>query len=70
MIGVLKQGYRVRVTRANAMPGFQPGEVGTLKGGPFPASMGGYYYLVRMDKDEVDGDPIVFLAEEIEVVDQ
>jgi len=32
--------------------------------------MGGYYYLVRMDKDNVAGGPIVFMAEEIEIADK
>lgn len=65
MNGKLKPGMRVRVTTANAMPGFRPGDTGTLKEGPYPSAIGGHYYVVQMDND-VGGGPAIFMAEEIE----
>ena len=64
----LNLGDRVRVTSANTMPGYQPGDAGTVKDGPHPAANGGHYYIVHMDND-VGGSPIVFMTEEIEVAD-
>jgi len=64
----LKSGERVRITSANNMPGFHPGDLGTIKEGPYPAPQGGEYYIVQMDKD-VGSGPTIFLAEEIESSD-
>jgi hypothetical protein len=63
----LKAGDRVRITSANAMPGYRLGDTGTVDHGPCPAATGDHYYVVQMD-DDGDG-PVIFLAEEIESVD-
>lgn len=58
----------MRVTRANAMPSYEPGDTGTIKEGPYPAPHGGDYYIVQMDHDAGSG-PTIFMAEEIELAD-
>jgi hypothetical protein len=62
----LKPGDRVRVTSANALPGYRPGDTGTVKDGPWPGVVCDYY-AVQMDNK--GDDPVVFLAGEIEPVD-
>jgi hypothetical protein len=62
----LSRGDRVRLTTANSMLGFKPGEEGTIKQGPYPALAGGHYYIVQMDND-AGGGPTIFLEEEIEL---
>lgn len=64
----LKPGQRVRVSRANTLPSYQPGDSGTIKEGPYPAPHGGHYYIVQMGQDTGIG-PAIFLAEEIEGAD-
>ena len=61
----MKPGDRVRLTTANTMPGYGPGDEGTIKQGPHPAPAGGHYYVVQMDHDAGSG-PVIFLSEEIE----
>jgi hypothetical protein len=60
----LRKGVRVRVTRANRLPGYEAGDKGTIFRGP--NGLGGErHYLVTMNKD----DPprlVIFAEDEIE----
>ncbi len=60
----LKSGDRIRVTGIKNVPGFRPGDTGTVKDGPHPMTAGGHYYIVQMDKKGEES--ILFRAEEIE----
>jgi hypothetical protein len=66
MSRTLQAGDRVRVTVRNRVPGYQPGDKGTLLRGPRTADGDPPYYIVMMDKDGLQGTGIVFAADEIE----
>ena len=61
----LRQGDVVRVTKANRMQRYQPGDKGMIVMGPKGLGSGQLYYLVMMYKD----DPqriVIFTEDEIE----
>ena len=61
----LHKGDVVRVTRANRMSRYEPGDKGMIVMGPKGLGSGRLYYLVLMDKD----DPlhlVIFTDDEIE----
>ena len=61
----LRQGDVVRVTKANRMQRYQPGDKGMIVMGPKGLGSARLYYLVVMDKD----DPlhfVIFTVDEIE----
>ncbi len=60
-----KQGDRVRVTAANQVPGYQPGDKGTVVW-EVRSTVQGKLYAVMMDKDDPQGTCPVFSAAEIE----
>ena len=62
---LFKRGYRVRITRYNRMPRYQPGDQGEIIQGPHALGGRDGYYLVVMDKD----DPprlLILMEDEIE----
>jgi hypothetical protein len=64
----LKPGDRVRLTSADTMSGFSPGDEGTSKQGPHPAPVGGHYDIVQMDND-IDSGPAIVITDEFEPAD-
>jgi hypothetical protein len=63
----LKPGDRVRVTAANRLPGYHPGDTGRiLKVVPNPAGGSLPSYTVAMDKNSPSAEPAIFAADEIE----
>ena len=61
----LRQGDVVRVTKANRMQRYQPGDKGMIVMGPKGLGSARFYYLVTMHKD----DPlriVIFTEDEIE----
>jgi hypothetical protein len=67
MCADLKPGDRVRLTSANRLPGYHPGERGRVvgvvsnpAGGSLPC------YAVAMDKNGPSAGPALFAADEIE----
>jgi hypothetical protein len=65
MRGELKAGDSVRVTVRNRIAGFPPGDKGTVLHAASSAA-GGRYYLVAMDKGELDSTGVIFTEGEIE----
>ena len=63
----LKLGDRVRVTRANRLPGYHTGDRGTILG-VVPNPIGGTNpsYTVAMDKNSPSAEPALFAEDEIE----
>ena len=61
----LERGDRVRITSMNSVPGYWPGEKGTVIWGPNEAG-GVIYYVVVMDHSP-NCRPRVFKSGEIEV---
>jgi hypothetical protein len=61
----LKPGDPVRVTTANIMPGYRPGEKGTVLWGPIFQDSCEPYYIVAMGKEDATTS-IIFGANEIE----
>jgi hypothetical protein len=63
----LKLGDRVRVTRANRLPGYHPGDRGSILG-VVPNPIGGITpsYTVAMDKNSPSAEPALFAEDEIE----
>jgi hypothetical protein len=59
----LKPGDRVQVTKANRVPGYQPGDMGTLL---WVAGAEGEvnHFVVVMDRD-TEQPPVVFTVDEI-----
>jgi hypothetical protein len=64
----LKLGDRVRVTRANRLPGYHPGDRGRIVG-VVPNPIGGTTprYTVAMDKNSPSAEPALFAEGEIEL---
>jgi hypothetical protein len=62
----LKVGNRVRVTAANCVPGYYPGERGTILRTPPPGATVIPYFIVAMDKDRPGTAGVVFAEHEIE----
>lgn len=62
-----KTGDRVRVVTRNFEPDYQVGDTGTVESGPQALPSGGFYYVVRMDRDGPDAKGNVFVAGEIEL---
>jgi hypothetical protein len=54
MSGELKAGDRLRVTARIRVPGYRPGDKGTVVSGPHLRPSGARYYIARMDKDHPD----------------
>jgi hypothetical protein len=69
MSRTLKPGDRVRVTHSNRVPGYPPGEKGTVIQGLEPPCDDDPYlpcYVVHMDKDGPTKN-VIFRADEIEL---
>jgi hypothetical protein len=66
MSRTLNAGDRVRVTVRNRVPGFQPGDKGTILSGPKSPDVDPPYYIVVMDKDGLQRTGVVFAADEVE----
>jgi hypothetical protein len=62
----LQPGDRVRVTVANRVPGYQPGDRGTVQRAVISTATGVSHYLVMMDKDDPAKSGGVFAGDEIE----
>ena len=62
----LKPGDRVRVTVRNRMPGYQPGDKGTVMRETEVGPSRQRYYTVAMDKDDPAKGGVVFRFDEIE----
>ena len=62
----LKLGDRVRVTRANRLPGYHPGDRGRIVG-VVPNPIGGTNpsYTVAMDKNGPSAEPALLAEDEI-----
>ena len=67
MSGALKPGDRVRLTSANRLPGYRPGDRGTVVG-VVPNPVGGSLpcYAVAMDKNSPSAVPALLAEDEIE----
>jgi hypothetical protein len=63
----LRPGDRVRVTGANRMHSFSPGDKGTVLRGGMTGIDGRRYYVVSMRKAGATGTTVVFADEEIEL---
>jgi hypothetical protein len=63
----LKPGDRVRVTVRNRMPGYQPGDKGTVMRETEVGPNRQRYYTVAMDKDDPSQSWAVFTEDEIEL---
>jgi hypothetical protein len=61
----LKAGDRLRVTARARVPGYQPGDKGTVVSGPHLRPSGGSYYIARMDRDPA-GMRVIFADDEVE----
>jgi hypothetical protein len=66
MSRTLNAGDRVRVTVRNRVPGFKPGDKGTILSGPRSPDGDPPYYIVVMDRDGLQRTGVVFAADEIE----
>ena len=66
MSGALKPGDRVRLTSANRLPGYRPGDRGTVVRTSPPASTSVPYFIVAMDKYRPRTGRVVFTGHEIE----
>jgi hypothetical protein len=65
MSRALKPGQRVHVTVRNRLAVFQPGDKGMILHAASSA-VGVRYYLVAMDKGELDSTGVIFTEGEIE----
>ena len=67
MSGALKPGDHVRLTSANRLPGYRPGDRGTVVG-VVPNPVGGNLpsYTVAMDKNSPSAVPALLAEDEIE----
>jgi hypothetical protein len=65
MSGALKAGDRLRVTARVRVPGYQPGDKGTVMSGPHLLPSGARYYIARMDQDHAD-KRVIFADDEVE----
>jgi hypothetical protein len=65
MSRLLEVGDRVRVTARSRLVGYQPGDKGTVLHVAWSAA-GGRYYLVAMDRGELDSTGVIFTEGEIE----
>jgi hypothetical protein len=65
MNGDLKAGDRLRVTARIRVPGYQPGDKGTIVSGPHLLPSGSRYYIARMDQDHPD-KRVILADEEVE----
>jgi hypothetical protein len=59
-------GDRVHVTAASHVPGYHPGEKGTVLRTPPPAATSAPYFIVAMDRDRPGSAGVVFAEREIE----
>jgi hypothetical protein len=66
MSRTLNAGDRVRVTVRNRVPGYQPGDKGTVLRGPKSPDGDPPYYIVVMDKDGLGRTGVVFAVDEVE----
>jgi hypothetical protein len=64
--GEFQPGERVRVTAANRVSGYQPGDKGTVQRAVISTATGVTHYLVMMDKDDPAKSGVVFAADEVE----
>jgi hypothetical protein len=62
----LKPGQRVRVTVRNRIAGFQPGDTGMVLHAATRGAIGERFFLVAMDKGELDSTGVIFTEGEIE----
>jgi hypothetical protein len=62
----LKVGDLVRVTAANRMNSYQPGDKGTVLWGGTKGTSGQRYFVVSMDKAGATGTTVVFTEKEVE----
>lgn len=67
MTGELNKGKRVRISRQNRLPYYQPGDTGTIEDIWNAAGGQNRYYLVLMDRDDPPR-PILFAEDEIESI--
>jgi hypothetical protein len=65
----LSKGQRVRVTDKNRIPGYDPGDRGTLAAAYSVSATGERHYVVAMDKDHPAHSGAVFAEDEIEPED-
>jgi hypothetical protein len=65
MSGELRSGNRLRVTARIRMPGYRPGDKGTVMSGPHLLTSGARYYIARMDQDHAS-KRVIFAANEVE----
>jgi hypothetical protein len=65
-VSELKIGDRVRVTTRNINQRYQPGDKGTVTGGPHTGASGTKYFRVSMDKGTY-GEGAIFADYEIEL---
>jgi hypothetical protein len=65
-VTTLKVGDRVRVTIQCSIPGYLPGDKGTVTRGPHTGPSGTSYFKVTMDKDDPASRGATFAADEIE----
>ena len=63
-----KTGDRVRLATQDFEPDHLVGDMGTVESGPYPIPSGGFFYLVRMEREEPGAVPIMFRENDIEVV--
>jgi hypothetical protein len=68
MIERPKPGDRVRLITSDFEPDYRAGDAGTVERGPHLIPSGGYYYLVRMERDGLDAAATIIREDEIEVV--
>ena len=67
MSDALKPGDRVRLTSANRLPGYRPGDRGTIVGVvPNPVGDRLPCYTAAMDKNSPSATPALFAEDEIE----
>jgi hypothetical protein len=65
----LSKGQRVRVTDKNRIPGYAPGDRGTVTAAYSVPASGERHYIVAMDKDHPAHSGAVFTEDEIEPED-
>jgi hypothetical protein len=60
-------GQQVHLTTRDYEPDYRPGDRGTVLSGPHPTPSGGFFYLVRLEKDGPAAAEIILHAEELEL---
>lgn len=68
MIHRLKPGDLVRIAPNKKVPGYLPGDTGTVQNGPILLPTGGPYYIVKMDKQVAETDLVIVTPDEVELV--